>query len=430
MLATNQEHRPRVVVTGLGVLTSNATNIQEFVSSLRGGVSGIKPIRCFDTHGYCNDKAGVIHDLCPERYGLDPTSDRTEQMVVIAAMQAVQDAGIVFDHALGLRSSVTLGSSIGGWNTYVETLRSEHNRDPGTRFQGPYSCIEDIPPCRIAAKLCDHFGITGGTISTVTACAAGANSIACGVDMIRLGRCDVVLATAVDPLCELSFSGFNILMAMSSSASRPFDRNRDGLLVGEGSGALVLEKLEHALARNARIYCEIPGYGLSNDAYHATQPDPEAGGACRAISRALTDAAVSPCEINYINAHGTSTKYNDLMELKAIQKIYGDVAHKIPISSIKSMIGHTLGAAGTIEAVATILALHHRFLPPTINFKDPIDGFDYDFVPQSRETGQATLMASHSFGFGGNSACILFRESPILSTPSTPTPLIFAEAAF
>ena len=427
MSSSKQKHRLRVVVTGLGVLTSNARNVPEFVNSLRRGVSGIKPIRSFDTHGYCNDSAGVIYDLCAEKHGLDPTRDRAELMVLIAAEQAVQDSGIVFDHELGVRSAVTLGSSIGGWNTYIETLRREHRENPKSGFEGPYPCIENIPPCRIAAQLCDHFGITGGTMSTVTACAAGANSIACGVDILRSGRCDAVLATAVDPLCELSFSGFNILMAMTSSSSRPFDRNRDGMLVGEGSGALVLEELEHARSRNAKIYCEIPGYGLSNDAYHVTQPDPEAGGACRAISRALFDAACSPHEINYINAHGTSTKYNDLMELKAIQKIYGEAAYGIPISSIKSMIGHTLGAAGTIEAVATILALHHRFLPPTVNFSEAIEGFDYDFVPQSRDTEQAKLMSSHSFGFGGNSACILFREPPVGSAPAL---LTFAEAAF
>ncbi|MGA7219328.1 MAG: beta-ketoacyl-[acyl-carrier-protein] synthase family protein [Candidatus Sulfotelmatobacter sp.] len=427
MPSAKPTNRPRVVVTGLGVLTSNAGNVPEFIASLRGGVSGIKPIRCFDAKSYCNNSAGVIYDLHPEDYGVEEDRDRTEQMLMIAAEQAVRDSEIEFDYALGLRSAVTLGSSIGGWNAYIETLKLEHLENPATRFDGPYPCMEDIPPCRLAAKLCDRFGIMGGTVSTVTACAAGANSIACGIDMIRLGRCDVVLAAAVDPLCELSFSGFNILMAMTSSSSRPFDRNRDGLLVGEGSGALVLEELKHALARNAKIYCEIPGYGLSNDAYHATQPDPEAGGACRAISRALFDADVSPRQINYINAHGTSTKYNDLMELKAIQKIYGKDAYGIPISSIKSMIGHTLGAAGTIEAVATVLALHHRFLPPTINFSDAIEGFDYDFVPQSRATEQANLMSSHSFGFGGSSACILFREAPALASTEQ---LVFAEAAF
>jgi 3-oxoacyl-(acyl-carrier-protein) synthase len=203
-------------------------------------------------------------------------------------------------------------------------------------------------------------------------------------------------------------SGFNILMALSRSVSRPFDRNRDGLAIGEGAATLILEEYEHAQARGARIYGEILGYGLSNDGYHPTQPDPEAGGARRAILRALDDAGLEPEAIDYINAHGTSTQYNDLMELKAISSVYGEHARSVPISSIKAMVGHTLGAAGTIEAVATILALYDKFLPPTINFENAIEGYPYDFVPVGRAAADLRKAFSHSFGFGGAAACLVF----------------------
>jgi 3-oxoacyl-[acyl-carrier-protein] synthase II len=245
----------------------------------------------------------------------------------------------------------------------------------------------------------------------VTACSAGTNSIAVAVDWIRQDRADVVIASATDPLCELSFSGFNILMALSPTKSRPFDRDRDGLVVGEGGGTLILEEYEHAVARGAHIYAEISGYGLSNDAYHPTQPDPEAGGACRAIRRALDDAAITPAQVNYINAHGTATRYNDEMELRAVSTVYGDLMQQVPISSIKSMIGHTLGAAGTIEAIATVLALEHGFLPPTINTSNPVEGYTYDFVPQSRGSTLQNA-CSHSFGFGGNATCLVIGRAP------------------
>ena len=232
-----------------------------------------------------------------------------------------------------------------------------------------------------------------------------------GVDWIREDRADVVIASATDPLCELSFSGFNILMALSPTRCRPFDRDRDGLVIGEGAGTLVLEEEEHARRRGATIHAELAGYGLSNDAYHPTQPDPDAGGACRAIRRALSDARVVPAQIDYINAHGTATRYNDDTELKAVASIYGKRMADIPISSIKSMVGHTLGAAGTIEAVATVLAVKHGFLPPTVNTKIGVNGYEYDFVPEARDAPWLRYACSHSFGFGGNAACLVIGRA-------------------
>jgi len=229
-------------------------------------------------------------------------------------------------------------------------------------------------------------------------------------DLIRLNRADVVIACAADPLSELSFSGFNGLNALSTTVSRPFDQSKSGVILGEGGGAIILEAQHHAERRGARIFGTVAGYGLSNDAHHPTQPDPSAGGAIRSITRALADANVNTAAMGYINAHGTSTKYNDLMELTAVREVYGPDKNNIPISSIKPMIGHTLGAAGMIEAIATILALYHQQLPPTLNFEQPIAGYGFDFVPASRPVVEANVMSSHSFAFGGNAACIVFTK--------------------
>lgn len=405
--------RPRIAVTGLGVVTANARDVPEFQRALRAGVSGIRPIEGFETSDYCNRSAGVVADesLRAHEVGRDSQLDRAAQLALIATQEAVADAKLQIDPERGRRGGVALGTSLGGCLTYLKGLRRDHDLDPATEFDGPYPSLWNISPCRIVSEICGRFAVSGPTMSTVTACAAGSNSIALGMDMIRQQRADFVLAVATDPVSELSFSGFNILMAMTADVCRPFDANRTGLVIGEGAGALVLEEYSAAERRGARIYCELAGYGLSNDGYHLTQPDPDAGGACRAIERALADAGADAGEVDYINAHGTATKYNDLTELKAIRQVYGDRAHQLPISSIKSMIGHTLGAAGTIEAVATVLGLYYGFLPPTLNFKAAMDEFPYDFVPQSRPIDGAELMSSHSFGFGGNVACVLFRRA-------------------
>jgi 3-oxoacyl-[acyl-carrier-protein] synthase II len=399
----------RVAVTGLGIITSNARNVAEFHHSLREGISGIKEITRFDTGEYRNSRAGVIADFRASEFGVDEALDRASQLALVSAKEAMADADLRLDEPLRNRTAVCLGTSLGGMVSHLQRLREDYEQQgDDSTFLGTWRDVVGVPASQIASLLCEYFDLRGGHASVVTACAAGSNSISIGVDLIRQGRCDVVLASAVDPLTEISLSGFNILMALSRSSSRPFDRNRDGLLVGEGAGTLILEEYERAVARGARIYGEILGYGLSNDGYHPTQPDPEAGGACRAILRALADAGREPGDMDYINAHGTATRYNDLMELKAITSVYGERAFRIPISSIKSMIGHTLGAAGTLEAIATLLALHHKFLPPTINFQSAIEGFDYDFVPHSRPAPGLTTASSHSFGFGGNAACLIF----------------------
>jgi 3-oxoacyl-[acyl-carrier-protein] synthase II len=406
-----RERRRRVAVTGLGIITSNGKSVPEFTKSLRNGVSGIGPVTHFDMNDYRSSRAGVISDFDPSRYRLDPAMDRADQLALVAAREAMTDSGIAVEGRAAQRACVSVGTSLGGMLSHLRRIRRQYEEDGDTSFTGTWADVVGMPAPHIGSLLSREFGFKGGHASVVTACAAGSNSISIGVDLIRYDRADVVLACAVDPLTEISLSGFNILMALSRTASRPFDRDRDGLVVGEGAGALVLEDYERALASGRRIYAEISGYGLSNDGYHPTQPDPEAGGARRAILRALQDADCAPEDMGYINAHGTATRYNDLMELKAISSVYGERARQIPISSIKSMIGHTLGAAGTLEAIATVLALYHRFLPPTVNFERPIDGFDFDFVPQSRSAPGLTIASSHSFGFGGNAACLVIRAA-------------------
>jgi 3-oxoacyl-[acyl-carrier-protein] synthase II len=402
--------RRRIVVTGLGICVSNGRDVPEFMESCFSGVSGIRPITDFDVVGYRNASGGEVPAHGIDVQAGDEHLDRATLMALAATREAMRDARLTIDGALSFRSAVGVGTSLGGMRAHVMRMREEHIDDAGTAFDGPYDDVLDISPCQIANTLCQRFGVRGGNASVVTACAAGSNSIAVGIDMIRQGRIDVVLASAADPLCEISFSGFNILMALSTTLSRPFDSTRDGLVVGEGGGTLVLEELEHARARGAHIYAELTGYGLSNDAYHPTQPDPEAGGACRAIRRALDDARLQPTDIHYINAHGTATRYNDQMELRAVSSVYGDAMRDIPMSSIKSMIGHTLGAAGTIEAIATVLSIKHRKLPPTVNMVSPVADYDFDFVPVGRETTQLDAACSHSFGFGGNAACLVFER--------------------
>jgi 3-oxoacyl-[acyl-carrier-protein] synthase II len=402
--------RPRrVAVTGLGIITSNARTVPEFHHSLRHGISGIKEVTHFDAGEYRNSRAGVIADFDPRRSGVDESLDRASQLALVSAREAVADAALRLEGEDRYRAAVCLGTSLGGMLSHMHRLREDYRaQGEASSFLGTWRDVIGVPSSQIASLLCRHFDARGGHASVVTACAAGSNSISIAVDFIRQGRSDVVLASAVDPLTEISLSGFNILMALSRTSNRPFDRNRDGLLVGEGAGTLVLEEYGRAVARGARIYGEVLGYGLSNDGYHPTQPDPEAGGARRAILRALADAGREPEDMGYINAHGTATRYNDLMELKAISSVYGERAARIPISSIKSMIGHTLGAAGTLEAIATVLALHHQFLPPTVNFQTAIEGFDFDFVPESRPAPGLATASSHSFGFGGNAACLVF----------------------
>ena len=402
----------RVAVTGLGILVSSARDVDGFASSLLDGVTGVSRIDCFDTSAYRSGRAAQVLDFDPAAYGIPAGMDRTTQFAVAVTQQAVVDAGLEITDRNRFRTSVSVATCLGGLLGHIGLMRSAQAGNARKDMEEPFDDVPDLPPCQLASALASHFGTRGGNSTAVTACASGGNAIAGAVEMIRGGRSDAVLIAGADPLNELMFSGFSILMALSPTTCRPFDRERDGLLMGEGAGSLVLEAWAHARARGARIYGEVLGYGLGNDGHHVTQPDPHAGGARRAILRALRDARLSADDIDYINAHGTGTAHNDPVELKAIRSVYGE--RRVPVSSIKSMIGHTMGAAGVVEAVATILGLYRRFLPPTVNFRQPIPEYaGGDFVPdRGRHDPDLRHAASHSVGFGGNVVCLVFAGPP------------------
>lgn len=421
----HRESEP-IVVTGLGIFAANGRDVEEFTKNLFAGVPGVREIPDLDTSAYRTSRAAIIarEDLEPaaDEQGLD----RTTLLALRATRQAVADADLRIAGALRYRTAVTVGSSQGGMQNYETILlRSLGAAAPDLTADLDREILR-LPPCRLATFLARTFDARGGSSTIVTACSAGSNAITVGADLIRCGRADVVLANGTEPFGILAFSGFNVLMALSRTHSRPFDRHRDGLIIGEGAGTVVLESAAHARRRGARVYATLAGYGLSNDAFHATRPDPEAGGAYRAISRGLADAGVGPEAVSYINAHGTATRHNDMMELKAIERVYGARAASIPISSIKPLVGHTLGAAGTVEAIATILALYHAQLPPTVNFETPEEGYAYDFVPAGRAAAAIRYACSHSFAFGGNAACLVFRgvdrQQPLPIPPTSHGP--------
>lgn len=404
------KNRRRIAVTGLGSYVPNGRNIAEFRSNLFAGVDGIREITEFDATEYRSSRGGVIESREHEEIDLDPRCDRACQLALVAAREALTDSGLTLDGELAWRTAVSVGSSLGGMLNHERSLRTHHRNGGEGPPEDLYGDVLEIPPCQIAGFLAREFGVYGGSATVVTACAAGGGSIAAGADMIRHGRADVVIAVGTEPFSMLAYSGFNILMALSPGLCRPFDRNRTGLTVGEGAGALVLEEWGHAAQREAHVHAELSGYGLSNDAYHPTQPDPEGGGAVRAILRALRDAGRRPEEVGYVNAHGTATRHNDSMEIAAMSKVYGEAAKRIPVSSIKPLVGHTLGAAGTIEAIATILAVEDQYLPPTRNHQTPEEACDYDFVPEGRPEPGLEVACSHSFGFGGNAAVLVFER--------------------
>ncbi|MDX1998290.1 MAG: beta-ketoacyl-[acyl-carrier-protein] synthase family protein [Thermoanaerobaculia bacterium] len=402
--------RPRIAVTGLGICTSIGKNVEEFRRHLFAGASGLKPIETFDPSDYRTDRACLIDEAAYEGLDAADAFDRASRIALAATREALADAKLEITPELRYRTAVSVASSLGGMLEHENNMR----RHPGcANGDGPdalYDHVLQIPPCQLGAYLARACDVRGGHFTVVTACSAGSNALAIAADLLRNGRAEVVITNGTEPFSMLAFAGFNILMALTRDTSRPFDKNRDGLIIGEGAGTLILERWEHAEARGARIYAELAGYGLSNDAFHPTQPDPQAGGAYRAVQRAFVDAGVAAEDMDYVNAHGTATRHNDAMELKAISRVYGELARRVPVSSIKSAIGHTLGAAGTIEAIATVLALHHRFLPPTPNWTTPEVGYEYDFVPTGRPAPELEVASSHSFGFGGNSACLIFRQ--------------------
>ncbi|WP_293912448.1 beta-ketoacyl-ACP synthase II [Deinococcus sp.] len=407
----------RVVITGLGPVSPIGLGAGAFAEAQRAGKSGIGPITNFDASTLRCRIAGEIHaDLSPFIETREAKKlDRYVQLALVAADLAVADSGLSREELAGERTGTLVGSGIGGMNTFEDQARVMVER-------GPSRVSPMFVPMMIANMATGHvamrFGATGPSSTVVTACATGSGAIGDASRIIQLGLADVMLAGGSEAaITSLSIGGFGNMHALTAShnddpqsASRPFSASRDGFVLGEGGAVVVLEELEHARKRGARIYAEVVGYATSADAFHVTMPAPEGRGAQVAMRQALKSAGVNPEQVGYVNAHGTSTPANDLNETLAIKSVYGEHAHKLAVSSTKSMTGHLLGAAGAMEAIAVAQALFEGILPPTINLTDPDPALDLDYIPEGAREQQVEYAMSNSFAFGGQNAVLVFKR--------------------
>ena len=409
--------KTRVVITGLGAVTPLGNTAEEFWTSLTQGKSGIGPITRFDSTGFGTRIAGEVKGFDALKY-VDKKDDRKLDLylkyALACAVMAVEDAGLDPAKEDGNRFGVLVGSGIGGLGTLLDSHKTLLDKGPDrvSPFFIPMLIIN-----MASGLISMRFGARGPNSSVVTACATGNHAIGDATRIIQRGDADVMIAGGAEAIIiPLTIAGFCQMKAMSTrndeptKASRPFDAERDGFVAGEGGGLVVLESLEHARRRDARIYAEVVGYGMTGDAHHMTAPDPEGDGAARAMTAALKDAALEPQAVNYINAHGTSTPYNDKFETIAIKRVFGEHAKRLPVSSTKSMTGHLLGAAGGIEAVATTLTIYRGVLPPTINYEKPDPECDLDYVPNQARKQDVEVALSNAFGFGGTNAILAFRK--------------------
>ncbi len=407
----------KVVVTGIGVLSPIGLNKGEFWASLAAGKSGISAVESFDVSQYPSQIAGEIKDFDPAGY-MDKREakkvDRFTHLGVAAALQAWDDAGLESADVDREKIGVLIGSGIGGIQTIEQQLKVLFEKGP--RRVSPF-----LVPAMIANMASGYvsmlLNLKGPNSTVVTACATSTHAVGDACHIIKRGDAEIMLAGGAEAtISDLAFSGFCAARALSTrndqpaKASRPFDKERDGFVIGEGAGVVVLETLEHARARGAVIYGEIAGYGMSGDAYHMTAPDPQGQGALLSMQRALDSAGVRPEEIDYINAHGTSTEYNDKIETLAIKRLFGDHAYKMAVSSTKSMIGHLLGAAGVVELIATLLSMGNQVVHPTINYEHPDQECDLNYVPNKAVERKVDLAISNSFGFGGTNGTLTVKR--------------------
>jgi len=407
----------RVVVTGVGMITPLGTGTEKSWKGLLEGRSGIRAITQFDAEGYPCRIAGEVADFEIDRF-IDlkeqKKMDRFIHFGIAAASMAVKDSGLQITEENAVRVGVIVGAGIGGLRAieHYSRIVQEKGYKKITPFFIPMVIIN-----LIAGHISILFGAKGPNSSVATACASGTHSIGDAFKLIQQGTADAMIAGGAEAvITPLGIAGFTAMKALSTRnheperASRPFDKDRDGFVMGEGAGILVLEELESARKRGARIYAEIIGYGMTGDAYHITSPPPEGEGAARCMAAALKDASANPEIVNYINAHGTSTRYGDELESAAIKKVFGGHAYKVAVSSTKSMTGHLLGAAGGVEAVISVLSIANSIVPPTINLENPDPECDLDYVPNKARQMNVDVAMSNSFGFGGTNACIIFRK--------------------
>ncbi|MCK6549411.1 beta-ketoacyl-ACP synthase II [Myxococcota bacterium] len=412
---TDKRGRPRIVVTGLGLVTPCGTGLDKTWDAMVSGRSGIKPIKRFDTTAFDTKFAGEVHDFDASRW-MDPKEIRRNdtfiQFAVAAADMALEDAAYKIPPEEAERVGCIVGAGLGGLSTIETTAKTLFERGPGriSPFFIPM-LIVNLAPGQISIR----HGAKGPNWSPVSACATSAHAIGEAMETIRRGLCDVIITGGSEAtITPLGIGGFNAMKALSTrndqpeKASRPWDVERDGFVMGEGAGILVIETLEHALKRNARIHAELVGYGATADAFHITAPD--GAGAVRCMKMALQDAGLAPESIGYINAHGTSTPVGDTQEIESIKKVFGDWAYKLAVSSTKSMHGHMLGAAGAVEAIVTSKAIETGIIPPTINLDHPSPGCDLNLVPNVAQERRVDAALSNSFGFGGTNASIVLRR--------------------
>ncbi len=407
----------RIVITGLGCVTPIGIGKNEFWKSIKSGKSGVGPITRFDTSDFTSKIAAEVKDFKPEDY-LDKKDakrmDRFTQYAVVAARLAIEDGAIDLEELDKNNIGVILGTGIGG----IETFETEHKK---LLERGPKRVSPLLIPMMIsnmgAAQISMDLGLKGSSMTITTACASATHAIGESFRMIEKGVMDMIVTGGAEAsITPVGFAGFCSMKAMSTNndnpetASRPFDKDRDGFIMGEGAGVIVLEELEHALKRGAKIYGEIVGYGSTSDAYHITQPDPEAMGGTNAMALALEEADIAYRDVGYINAHGTSTYFNDKLETIAIKNIFKEHAKDINISSTKSMTGHLLGAAGGVEAIATTLALKTGIIPPTTNYNNPDPECDLNYTPNKMVERDIEYAISNSLGFGGHNATLLFKK--------------------
>jgi 3-oxoacyl-[acyl-carrier-protein] synthase II len=407
----------RVVVTGVGMITPLGLGVEESWNNLIAGRSGIRRITQFDSSKFSTQIAGEVVGFNPEDYielKEIKKMDRFIHLAIAAAKKAIDDSGLKITNNNAERVGVIVGSGIGGLGT-IERYHSV------ILEKGPKRITPFFIPMLIinlaAGQISIKFGAKGPNSAIATACATGSHSIGDALKIIQSGEADVMIAGGTESvITPLGIGGFNAMKALSTrndepeKASRPFDIDRDGFVMGEGAGIVILERLESALDRGAKVYAEIVGYGMTADAYHITAPAPNGEGAARCMAMALRNGGINPSEVDYINAHGTSTKYGDELESYAIKTVFGEHAYKVAVSSTKSMTGHLLGAAGGVEAIISVLSIYNDIVPPTINLDNPDPECDLDYVPYKSRRMTVNYALSNSFGFGGTNACLLFKK--------------------
>ena len=406
----------RVVITGIGAVTPLGNTIEETWENIVAGNSGVGPLTRLDVEKFPVKIAAEVKDFDIEQYIEKKEArkmDRFTHYALAASIMAMKDSGLAITEEIAPRVGVWIGSGIGGMETYENQYVTFQER--GVRRVSPFF-VPMMIPNMASGQVSIHFGAKGINSCSVTACASGTNSIGDAFKVIQRGDADAMITGGAEaPIVNMAVAGFCSSTALSlnpdaETASRPFDANRDGFVIGEGAGILVLEEYEFAKARGAKIYAEVVGYGSTGDAHHITAPAPEGEGAARAIKQALEDGGVDPSQVGYINAHGTSTQYNDLFETKAVKTVFGEHAYNLAMSSTKSMTGHLLGAAGGVEAIFTALALKEGVLPPTINLTTPDPECDLDYVANTARNQFVEYAMSNSLGFGGHNASIVLKK--------------------